>query len=403
MKVDEINKEKKIGIITHYYKSHNIGGLLQAYALCRKLSERGFKTEQICYKPEIVTKESHFQVLKIRTEQVFMTSPGKLLKKICEKLLRTENVKNSEIDWKIQVQWNRFEAFEKQIPHSSKVFTDATVTETNKDYDIFVCGSDVIWHPGNLMHPTYYLQFADANKKTISYAASMGRLPKTPIEKRLFSMRIKNIQQISVREKSVAMYIEENEHLHAEQVLDPTLLLNANEWSEIENSHNIPRGKYAFCYFLGDLVEARMKTVNFCKGKNIKLIYLPYVMGRERIVDRSLMEYGHGIYDFGPEDVVALIHYAEYVFTDSFHAVVFSTIFNKRFFAFDRDERNSAYSINARINDFLKKYELQDHYAGNGAVSLEEKDNAFEHQDAVQEKLEKSRQESYTFIKRALS
>ena len=55
------------------------------------------------------------------------------------------------------------------------------------------------------------------------------------------------------------------------------------------------------------------------------------------------------LYNYGPEDVVALIHHAEYVFTDSFHAVVFSTIYNKKFFAFDRDERNSTYSINARI------------------------------------------------------
>ena len=99
---------------------------------------------------------------------------------------------------------------------------------------------------------------------------------------------------------------------------------------------------------------------------------------------------------------MALIHHAEYVFTDSFHAVVFSTIYNKKFFAFDRDERNSTYSINARINDFLKEYELQDHYVGNGTVPSEEEDNTLELRSAVQEKLEKSRLESYAFLKRTL-
>ena len=39
----------RIGIITHYYKSLNYGGVLQAYALCRYLSEQGYEAQQICY------------------------------------------------------------------------------------------------------------------------------------------------------------------------------------------------------------------------------------------------------------------------------------------------------------------------------------------------------------------
>lgn len=61
------------------------------------------------------------------------------------------------------------------------------------------------------------------------------------------------------------------------------------------------------------------------------MIYLPYIMGYARKADIALNQYGNGIYNYGPEDVVALIHHAEYVFTDSFHAVVFSTIYNKKF------------------------------------------------------------------------
>ncbi|CBK88168.1 hypothetical protein EC1_04960 [Faecalitalea cylindroides T2-87] len=39
----------KVGIITHYYKSTNYGGLLQAYALCTFLQKKGYNVEQICY------------------------------------------------------------------------------------------------------------------------------------------------------------------------------------------------------------------------------------------------------------------------------------------------------------------------------------------------------------------
>ena len=41
---------KKIGVITHYYKSNNYGGLLQAYAMVHYLNSRGFEAEQLCWK-----------------------------------------------------------------------------------------------------------------------------------------------------------------------------------------------------------------------------------------------------------------------------------------------------------------------------------------------------------------
>ena len=40
---------KRIGIITHYYKSTNYGGTLQAYALCYYLNKNGYDAKQICY------------------------------------------------------------------------------------------------------------------------------------------------------------------------------------------------------------------------------------------------------------------------------------------------------------------------------------------------------------------
>ena len=39
----------KIGITTFYYKVHNYGANLQAYALCRVLGKMGYDAEQICF------------------------------------------------------------------------------------------------------------------------------------------------------------------------------------------------------------------------------------------------------------------------------------------------------------------------------------------------------------------
>ncbi|MEG2286155.1 MAG: hypothetical protein RSB90_11380, partial [Eubacterium sp.] len=42
-------KKIKIGIITHYYKSNNLGGLLQAYAMQKCLDKMQYNAKQIAY------------------------------------------------------------------------------------------------------------------------------------------------------------------------------------------------------------------------------------------------------------------------------------------------------------------------------------------------------------------
>jgi hypothetical protein len=50
-------KDLKIGIVTHYYKSTNYGGNLQAFALCKVLNKLGYSAEQIQYEHKVNTKK----------------------------------------------------------------------------------------------------------------------------------------------------------------------------------------------------------------------------------------------------------------------------------------------------------------------------------------------------------
>lgn len=390
---------KKVGIITHYYGSHNIGGLLQSYALCLALNQLGVDAEQICYQPNLPTRESRMLAKKMQLEQALCCSPGQLFGKIMEKLQYRirRNISNDTAC--IDLQWKRFKEFEESIPHSKKVYTDDTIAEADAEYDVFLCGSDIVWHPANLAHPAYHLQFADPQKRKASYAASMGRLPKTPIEKRLFSERLSGIQNISVREKSAAEYILQNEHREVEVVVDPTLLLCAEDWEKNEKLDAVPENRYAFCYFLGSNKTSREATVQYCKEKGLQIIYLPYIMNGNRSEDAPLKEFGTGLDCFGPEDVVGLIHHAECIFTDSFHAVVFSTIFGKQFFAFDRDKKGKTYSINSRIDDFLKEYGMEMHHVDVGD-SLSGKETAFLQKGNIA--LEEAIKASYEYLKKVI-
>ena len=56
---------KKIGVITHYFGSKNYGGLLQAYALCKFLNERGCYAEQISYDSSYKKSNKSLRLLSI--------------------------------------------------------------------------------------------------------------------------------------------------------------------------------------------------------------------------------------------------------------------------------------------------------------------------------------------------
>ena len=102
------------------------------------------------------------------------------------------------------------------------------------DYDVIVAGSDQIWNYLQTKYlDVFFLMFAkDSNIRKISYAASlsMDKIPDDmcPIYKKYLS----NIDRISIRE-DVGVEIAKNiVDKSVCQVLDPTLLLNAKEWTE---------------------------------------------------------------------------------------------------------------------------------------------------------------------------
>ncbi|MFR2767096.1 MAG: polysaccharide pyruvyl transferase family protein [Thomasclavelia sp.] len=64
-------------------------------------------------------------------------------------------------------------------------------------------------------------------------------------------------------------------------------------------------------------------------------------------------------YTSGPSEFLYLIHHAKLVCTDSFHACVFSILFDTQFYVFERE--NEIISMNSRIDTLLRKFDLEEH------------------------------------------
>ena len=125
--------------------------------------------------------------------------------------------------------------------------------------------------------------------------------------------------------------------------------MSKNDYIEIEQKPTeVINQKYVFVYLLG-INKNYVELINeFACKHNLKIITIPYANEKYNEYDEFFGNYK--INDCSPENWLWLIHNAEYIFTDSFHAIVFSTIFEKKFVVLKREYK---YDINNRLNDYL--------------------------------------------------
>lgn len=336
---------KRIGILTYYYGNYNFGGLLQAYALTKVINRMGHcEAEQICYQVSRGKQDESNSLHKINAL--------KLAKGICRFPYRMiERYHANSALAKLEKRKTMVEQWaEKNIPHSSTIYDRSTIERTNSDYSIFCVGSDQVWNE-HYNDFSYYLDFVEKTKEKFSYGASICQSSLEEVQARVMSNVLPGYNAISVRERESAILLEPI--VSANVVLDPTLLLEKEEWDEI-CAERIIGEKYVFCYFLGNNKEDRILSTKFAKAKGLKIVTLPHLSLDYHSQDKHFGDIK--LYDADPSMFLSLIKHAEYICTDSFHAAVFSNIYKKRFFAF---ERHGYGAMTARLQDLLGLFDAE--------------------------------------------
>ena len=348
--------KKRIGILTHYYRSLNLGGLLQAHALTSLLNNKGYDAEQISFEFQTFDKnacriQKSLGPRKFYLRKIFFYPYYKLKEIWMQYKLRPY----------LAIQNPLIQAFAQQIRHSNAIYNDETIKQANDRYDVIVVGSDQVWDNNLLAHAAYYGEFTSPDKKVISYAASSNVKKFPPLAEKLFVKKLARLDAISVRENTLKKYVENLTSKPVTLVLDPTLLLSAEEWLKIARPVPGVRKPYIFCYFLGRESFWQRNIVRAYADKyGYDIIHLPYIMQMIRTADWLLK--GQGRCDVGPREFISLIQQAECIFTDSFHGMAFSINFKKNFYVFNRDDRTGDNSMNARITDTLEMLGLQDRH-----------------------------------------
>tara|TARA_R110002167_G_scaffold149980_4_gene343565 strand:- start:3490 stop:4605 length:1116 start_codon:yes stop_codon:yes gene_type:complete len=323
----------KIKTIT-CHEVYNHGASLQEYALLKYLENLGHQSEAIHYKPPYLSK--HFKLFKVYHPLFSKNIVLKFIYIILKLPQRLNNLKRKK----------KFDEFSKKyIKTGAKLYKTNDVLKKNVPYaDAYICGSDQIWNSffENGKDPAFYLDFAPKNKLKISYAASFAIDELDENIKDFVKQKVSNLDFVSVREISGKKILNDLGFNNVSQVLDPVFLLKSEHWDSLITIKKESE-KYIFVYDFDSNPFIQSMAENYKKKYGLKIITV-----------NQLIKYADKNYFLeGPEKFLALVKNAEFVISNSFHAVAFSIIFKKDFVVFNRQDK-----INTRMRDLLASINL---------------------------------------------
>ena len=357
----------KIGLVT-ITDRENYGNRLQNYAIEKLLISQGCIVEtirKIMYKKTLIEKIKFF-------------------------IRKYTGIKYSRY-WK---RVNTFNKFNKKYIHFSKdyISTDTEDYELSQKYDAFLCGSDQIWNSNFAFNSdSEFLSFV-VGKKKIAVSASFGfdKIISEKEKKRVGDL-LDKIDDISVREESGKIIVEEISHKKAIVLSDPTVILDATEWTEIEKKpKKFHKKKFIVCYILGVYDESVLQNIkNYATQKKVDIVFLENDYYKYKITTEEEFAYG-------PSEFLWLIRNAEKVITDSFHAAVFSLIFEKKFAIISGGDAEK--KMGSRFEQLSHAYGVKNIYALDNRYDLEAEYDA----NYVKKTMKMQKKEFEKYLKQAL-
>lgn len=311
----------KIGLIT-FHDTNNFGSYLQTYALYKKVIDLGYDCEIIDYKCDAILKREQFGTFEP------IKSPKGLVKDILvNRVLRKK--------YKRLMTWLTLNAT------ISRKYDKNNIYSSSKNYDTFLVGSDIVWGMDIIENDmTFFLNFEKESIKKRAFSSSIGN-PWSEDDKAKVKPLLNEFSSIAVREDDAADWIEELTNKRPNVVCDPTMLLSSEEWA-IHKSDKYANKNFVLIYFPtpDNIKDAQA----YSRKHGLKCYVINYglpIKGCKSIKPTSM------------EDFLSLLYYAEFVFTGSYHGMLFSIYFNKQFAYYNRAHKS-------RMNNLARKLQVQD-------------------------------------------
>ena len=382
---------KKVGIITYPDIADGKGRFLQAYALYSAISEQGYEVEIIDYRKK--QEETKWQRLVRHIKTVSVKDI------IVYFYVKKERKRCSVISEERKKQRKEYENFIANNINMSMVITNHDeLKKYAKKFDAIVCGSDQIWNPYYWgKDSAYYASFVEPQKR-ISYAASIGTTEVDDKNMNVIGNYIGQMKFVSVREESASEMLKSKCGVDATVVVDPTFMMSSDWWNEYASEERVLDGKYILTFFFDNGTKCRDFAKKLSEKHNMPIINIP-----ETSMD---LTGNNTIFPcLSPKGFASLFRNAEYVITQSFHGVVLSIIFRRKFFVLDRETNYNVSGLISRINDMLHRFGLEKRII-NGTEELTLIDEEIDYDEKykiINQKAEEGRQYLNTAIEEVIS
>lgn len=345
-----------VGLAVVTYKD-NFGSALQTYATQRVVNDLGYQTKIFDITgldKGIRNRKIMYYLTRIihKDERDYILAMFHSYEK--KRNLNNNYAKNMNIRHEMYAQF-----YTKYISFFPKVNSWKALSQQAEACDAVIVGSDQLWGSANIAGGFFTLEFVPNQVKKIAYSTSFG-VSTLPKQLRNHAKKfLKRIDNISVREDTGRKLVKELINQNVPVVCDPTMLLTAEEWMDIQDKKRFIKGEYILTYFMGDNPKQREFAKRLKRETGYRIVGLlhgsTYIESDENYCDETP-------YNVGPGEFLNLIRNAKYVCTDSFHCSVFSIIYGTEFFAFPRDKEESEFSANDRLHTLLGWTGLSDRF-----------------------------------------
>lgn len=327
----------KIGIFT-LHSNTNFGGGLQQIALFEVLKVLGHEPQVVCVQND--APQSPFRrILGVLSSYGFGT-----LHELKSRIGKKKSILVDNIDL-----YKRCDAFNYENLNYTPKFGMAELPGYCKRYDAIIVGSDQVWTDiYSAVHPYFCDGIGDFKGIRIAYAACSAHDRVPFYNRKHIKQSLNKFTAISVRDTTTAHLVESVGCSVPTIVADPTLLYDFEKYIKPVTI----KEPYIFAYVLGDKpAEWHAKNMEHIRKTvgSIKVIALTTELNENYPWADEVLTGELAV------DWMNLLRNSQFVYTNSFHAVIFSLKFHKEFVAYYGDLVRSS-----RMVGLINQFELGD-------------------------------------------
>lgn len=355
----------RIGILTHPLES-NYGGILQNYAL-----------------QEVLRRMGHDPITLRTGKTTYKIWIKRIIKSIVNKV-KGKNAIFPLIPFIYEKRQSGIESFiKKNIKTTEKLFWYSPDLIDKYQLEALCVGSDKSWASYFKHIDDMFFAFArEFDLIKFSYAPSFGTSKWEFNAEQTEKCRelVKSFTGVSVREHSGVRLCKDYLNADAKWLLDPTLLLSADDYSSLCANIKIEKTDFILAYMLNytDKKKKYIKKVSLSLNKEVVVI-----QAENKVCSTDTVE-----------KWISLFRDAAFVITDSFHGTIFSIIFHKDFISLSNPKRGSE-----RFKSLSEMFSLDNNILM--AFPDEVKLNKIDWPN-IDKEVQKQQKESFDFIHKSL-